>query len=178
MTLPRNVERSSGGRRSAGLLPFRLGAGLEVFLGHLGGPLWARKDAGAWTVIKGEYGPEESAEAAARREWAEETGLPVPRGRWIDLGEVRQSGGKRVVAWAVGADEPSGAPVREDLDGAVSGTFTMQWPPRSGTMRDFPELDRFGWFTAHAARERIVAGQVPLLDRLVGSSPARRPGPP
>jgi len=172
MTLTRNAGSPprGWGRRSAGLLPFRLAGGLQVFLGHMGGPLWTRKDAGAWTIVKGEYLPEEAPADAARREWAEETGLPVPAGPWIDLGEVRQAGGKRVVAWAVGADEAAGAPARAKLDAAVSGTFTMRWPPKSDRLQEFPELDRFAWWGAQAARERIVVGQVPLLDRLVATA--------
>jgi predicted NUDIX family NTP pyrophosphohydrolase len=150
------------GRRSAGVLVFRraagAGGGVEVLLGHMGGPFWARKDAAAWTVVKGEVEPGEPDEAAARREFTEELGLPVPRGRWLPLGEVRQSGGKVVAAWALEAD----------LDPAtmVFGTFTMEWPPRSGTLREFPELDRVAWLRLADAREKIVRGQLPLLDRL------------
>ena len=136
----------------------RAGGGVEVLLGHMGGPFWARKDAAAWTVVKGEVEPGEPDEAAARREFTEELGLPVPRGRWLPLGEVRQSGGKVVAAWALEAD----------LDPAtmVFGTFTMEWPPRSGTLREFPELDRVAWLRLADAREKIGRGQLPLLDRL------------
>jgi predicted NUDIX family NTP pyrophosphohydrolase len=162
-------SRNASTRRSAGLLPYRAGGGLEVFLGHMGGPLWARRQAGAWTLVKGEYDPQEDPLDAARREWAEETGLAVPGGRWVDLGEVRQSGGKRVRAWAVGADRASGADEDLDLAAARSGTFTLQWPPRSGRQQEFPELDRFAWWTPDAAMKQVVSGQVPLLKRLVAA---------
>ncbi|MFE6281407.1 NUDIX domain-containing protein [Streptomyces sp. NPDC057877] len=150
-------------RRSAGLLLFR-GAddGLEVLLGHMGGPFHARRDAGAWTVPKGEYEPDEPAWDAARREFTEELGLPPPDGEAVPLGEVRQSGGKLVTVWAV----------RADLDPAtvVPGTFTMEWPPRSGRTREFPELDRVRWFTLPDARNVIVKAQTAFLDRLAEHS--------
>jgi predicted NUDIX family NTP pyrophosphohydrolase len=147
------------GKRSAGLLLFRRsGAGVEVLLAHMGGPLWARRDAGAWTLPKGEYGPGEPPLAAADREFLEELGLSAPGGERMALGEVRQSGGKTVLAWAV----------EGDLDPAaiVPGTFEMQWPPHSGRLTAFPEVDRVEWFTPRAARDKIVAGQRPFLDRL------------
>jgi predicted NUDIX family NTP pyrophosphohydrolase len=135
------------------------GAALEVLLVHPGGPLWARRDLGAWSVPKGEYaeGDEEPLEAA-RREFAEELGSPLPAGELVDLGEVRQRSGKRVRAWAL----------RGDLDaGQVqSNTFAMEWPPRSGQMREFPEVDRAEWFTLAAARERINPAQAAFVDRL------------
>jgi predicted NUDIX family NTP pyrophosphohydrolase len=149
-------------KRSAGLLVFRRGpAGLEVLLGHMGGPFWARKDLGAWSVPKGEYEPDEQPLAAARREFLEELGLPAPEGELIDLGEVRQSSGKVVTAWAV----------EGDLDPAdvVPGTFEMEWPKGSGQLREFPEIDRVAWLDVEAARAKIVAAQRPFLDRLVGS---------
>jgi predicted NUDIX family NTP pyrophosphohydrolase len=149
-------------KRSAGLLVFRCGpAGLEVLLGHMGGPFWARKDIGAWSVPKGEYEPDEQPLAAARREFLEELGLPAPEGELIDLGEVRQSSGKVVTAWAV----------EGDLDPAdvVPGTFEMEWPKGSGQLREFPEIDRVAWLDVDAARAKIVAAQRPFLDRLVGS---------
>ncbi|MET9393538.1 NUDIX domain-containing protein [Streptomyces sp. NPDC006624] len=151
-------------RRSAGLLLFRPGAeGREVLLGHMGGPFFARRDAGAWTVPKGEYEPGESPWAAARREFEEELGLPPPDGEAIDLGEVRQSGGKVVTAWALEAD----------LDPATiaPGTFRMEWPPRSGRFQEFPELDRVAWFGVGRAREVIVKAQTAFLDRLTEHSP-------
>jgi predicted NUDIX family NTP pyrophosphohydrolase len=152
------------GRRSAGLLLFRhTDGGLEVLLGHMGGPFFARRDAGAWTVPKGEYEPEEeSAWDAARREFQEELGLEPPDGEAVALGEVRQTGGKTVTAWAVEAD----------LDPAAidPGTFRMEWPPRSGQTREFPELDRVEWFGLDRARSVIVKAQAAFLDRLAEHS--------
>ncbi|MEU3439554.1 NUDIX domain-containing protein [Streptomyces griseoincarnatus] len=150
--------------RSAGLLLFRrTGEGVEVLLGHMGGPFFARRDAGAWTVPKGEYDPEEPAWAAARREFQEELGLPPPEGEAVPLGEVRQSGGKVVTAWAVEGDL--------DPSSVVPGTFTMEWPPRSGRTREFPELDRVAWFPLERARELIVSARAAFLDRLTEHSP-------
>ncbi|MFJ8493387.1 NUDIX domain-containing protein [Streptomyces sp. NPDC094038] len=146
-------------KRSAGLLLFRhTGEGLEVLLGHMGGPFFAKKDAGAWTVPKGEYGPDEPAWEAAHREFREELGLAPPEGEAIELGEVRQTNGKIVTAWAVEAD----------LDPATvePGTFVMEWPPRSGRIQEFPELDRVAWLTPDRAREVIVRAQAAFLDRL------------
>jgi len=152
------------GRRSAGLLLFRhTGGGLEVLLGHMGGPFFAKRDAGAWTVPKGEYQPEEeTAWDAARREFQEELGLAPPDGEAVALGEVRQTGGKTVTAWAVEAD----------LDPATisPGTFRMEWPPRSGQTREFPELDRVEWFGLDRARDVIVKAQAAFLDRLAEHS--------
>ncbi|MEU2744805.1 NUDIX domain-containing protein [Streptomyces collinus] len=151
-------------KRSAGLLLFHTtDNGLEVLLGHMGGPFFARRDAGAWTVPKGEYEPDEPAWEAARREFREELGLPPPDGEAIDLGEVRQTGGKIVTAWAV----------RADLDPAaiVPGTFRMEWPPRSGRLQEFPELDRVAWFGIDRARAVIVKAQAAFLDRLAEHSP-------
>ncbi|MFH8371055.1 NUDIX domain-containing protein [Streptomyces sp. NPDC018031] len=150
------------GKHSAGLLVFRHGDGTgpEVLLGHMGGPFWSRKDARAWTIPKGEYQPgEEDPQAAARREFTEELGLPPPPGPLLPLGSVRQSGGKRVTAWAVEGDLDPGA--------VVPGTFTMEWPPRSGRQESFPEVDRVAWWRPGDARERIVAGQRVFLDRLL-----------
>ncbi|MFB7738947.1 NUDIX domain-containing protein [Streptomyces sp. NPDC056112] len=151
------------GRRSAGLLLYRRsGDGLEVLLGHMGGPFFARREAGAWTVPKGEYDPEEPAWEAARREFREELGLPPPDGEAVPLGEVRQTNGKTVTAWAI----------EGDLDPAaiVPGTFTMQWPPRSGRTQEFPELDRVAWLGLDRAREVIVTAQTAFLDRLAEHS--------
>jgi predicted NUDIX family NTP pyrophosphohydrolase len=145
--------------RSAGLLLYRVRDGApEVLLGHMGGPFWARKDERAWSIPKGEYGDDEDPLAAARREFAEETGSPPPDGAALPLGEVRQSGGKRVVAWAL----------EGDLDPATvrSNTFVMEWPPRSGRQQEFPEIDRAAWFDLDAARRKVVKGQVALLDAL------------
>jgi predicted NUDIX family NTP pyrophosphohydrolase len=145
--------------KSAGLLLYRRRKGrIEVLLGHMGGPFWARKDERAWSIPKGEHPDAEDALAAARREFAEETGTRPPDGPTLDLGEVRQSGGKRVTAWAV----------EGDLDPAAvkSNTFLLEWPPRSGRRQEFPEIDRGGWFDLDTARRKIVKGQVALVDRL------------
>ncbi|GAA3124609.1 NUDIX domain-containing protein [Streptomyces echinatus] len=150
-------------KHSAGLLLFRhTGEGLEVLLGHMGGPYFAKKDAGAWTVPKGEYDPEEPAWEAARREFREELGLAPPDGEAVPLGEVVQSNGKIVTAWAVEAE----------LDPAaiVPGTFTMEWPPRSGRTQEFPELDRVAWFGLEGARAVIITAQAAFLDRLAEHS--------
>ncbi|HEV3359127.1 MAG TPA: NUDIX domain-containing protein [Pseudonocardiaceae bacterium] len=146
-------------KRSAGILLYRRSTeGLEVLLGHMGGPFWARKDAAAWSIPKGECEPDEEPLAAARREFQEELGLPVPEGELVELGEVRQSGGKVVTAWALAGD----------LDPAdvVPGTFEMEWPRGSGKLKEFPEIDRAAWFDLATAEEKIVAGQRPLLGRL------------
>ena len=147
-------------RTSAGLLLYRRRAGvLEVLLVHPGGPVWARRDAGAWSIPKGEYGEDEEPLAAARREFAEELGSPAPEdAEATDLGEVRQKSGKRVRAWALAGDLDVGA--------VSSNTFEMEWPPRSGTTRSFPEVDRAQWFTLGEARAKINGSQAELLDRL------------
>ena len=131
---------------------------VEVFLGHMGGPYWARKDAGAWTIPKGEIEPGEEPLAVARREFCEEIGSPVPPGDPIDLGEVRQAGGKSVRAWAVEGDLEASA--------IGSNTFELEWPPKSGRMQSFPEIDRAAWFDLATAAEKIVVGQRTFLDRL------------
>ena len=146
-------------KRSAGILLYRRSAGgVEVLLGHMGGPFWARKDAGAWSIPKGECEPDEEPLAAARREFQEELGLPVPDGELVELGEVRQSGGKVVTAWALAGDLDPAA--------VVPGTFEMEWPRGSGKLKEFAEIDRAEWFGLAAAEEKIVAGQRPLLGRL------------
>ncbi|WP_432193486.1 NUDIX domain-containing protein [Streptomyces sp. bgisy027] len=153
----------SSERRSAGLLLYRrTDAGLEVLLGHMGGPFFAKRDAGAWTVPKGEYEPDEPAWDAARREFQEELGLAPPDGEGLPLGEVRQTGGKIVTVWAIEAD----------LDPAtvVPGTFRMEWPPRSGRTQEFPELDRVEWLDLDRAREVVVKAQAAFLDRLAEHS--------
>ncbi|MER7832879.1 NUDIX domain-containing protein [Streptomyces sp. NPDC095602] len=147
-------------KRSAGLLVFRRTDGrLEVLIAHMGGPYWASRDAGAWTVPKGEYADDETAWAAARREFTEELGLPVPDGEPVPLGEARQAGGKVVTVWAV----------EGDLDPAlvVPGTFTMEWPRGSGVTRAFPEVDRVAWCTPQEAAGLLVAGQRVFVERLV-----------
>ncbi len=151
------------GKRSAGLLLFRhTDRGLEVLLGHMGGPFFARRDAGAWSVPKGEYEPDEPAWDAARREFQEELGIAPPEGEAIELGEVRQANGKVVTAWAIEAD----------LDPAamVPGTFRMEWPPKSGQVQEFPELDRVEWLSVERAREVVVTAQATFLDRLAEHS--------
>ena len=145
-------------KRSAGLLAYRVrGGAIEVLLAHPGGPYWARKDAGAWSLPKGEVDEGEDALAAARREFAEETGVLLD-GRFVPLPSCRLRSGKTVLGWAIEADL--------DVAGLSSNTFSMEWPPRSGTMRSFPEVDRYGWFTLGEAAVKINASQRPLLDAL------------
>ena len=147
-------------KRSAGILLYRRGdATVEVLLGHMGGPLWARRDTAAWSIPKGEYDQDETPEAAARREFQEELGLPVPAGDLRDLGELRQSSGKLVTVWALEADL--------DPDLVVPGTFELEWPKGSGRLQDFPEVDRVAWLGLDEARDKLVKGQRPFLDRLV-----------
>lgn len=147
--------------QSAGLLLYRHAApGVEVLLGHMGGPYFARRDAGAWSIPKGEYDADEEPLAAARREFAEEFGSPPPPDdQWLELGSVRQRNGKLVTAWAVEADF--------DVTTLVSNTFELEWPPRSGRRQSFPEVDRAAWFDVATARTKMVAGQDALLDRLL-----------
>src|SRR3954471_9981718 len=146
-------------RQSAGLLLYRLRDGRsEVFLGHMGGPFWARKDDAAWSVFKGEYADDEDPLLAARREFEEETGSPPPHGAALALGDVRQSSGKRVVAWAIEGDFD---PAR-----LASNTFTVEWPPRSGRQAEFPEIDRADWFDLETARRKLVRAQAAFIDRL------------
>ena len=144
-------------KTSAALLLFRRRDALEVLIAHMGGPFWARKDAGAWSIPKGEYTDEEPLDAAVR-EFAEELGSPPPEGPVIPLGTVRQSGGKTVTTFAVEGDF--------DLAGFRSNTFELEWPRGSGRMREFPEVDRAEWVTVEVAREKLVKGQVPVLDAL------------
>jgi len=144
-------------KTSAGLLLFRRRAtGIEFFLVHPGGPFWAKKDEGAWSIPKGEYDASENPLQAADREFTEETGI-VARGYRVPLGEFRQPGGKRITAWMV----------EFDCDPAVikSNTFTMEWPPRSGRQQEFPEVDRAGWFGPLAATKKLVKGQRPIIER-------------
>ena len=147
-------------KRSAGILLHRSGPeGVEVLLVHPGGPFWAKKDAGVWSIPKGEYEDGEDPFAAAVREFEEETGTALPADDAVELGSIRQKSGKEVTAWGVAGDlDP--ASVR-------SNTFTMQWPPRSGRQAEFPEIDRAEWFGADAAREKLVPAQVELLERLL-----------
>lgn len=145
-------------KRSAGLLMYRRREGIvEVFLVHPGGPFWARKDLGSWSVPKGEYVPDENPLAAARREFEEETGITA-RGDFRELTEIKQKGGKLLKIWAFEGDcDP-----RE----IKSNTFTMEWPPRSNKTQEFPEVDRAAWFSLQEAEEKILEGQKPLLDEL------------
>lgn len=146
-------------KRSAGLLLFRQRDGaLEVLLGHPGGPFWATKDLGAWSIPKGEVHEGEALMAAARREFLEETGITVGHDDLVALTPCRQASGKVVHAWAARGDAD---PVR-----LASNTFTMEWPPRSGQQQTFPELDRIAWFTLPEARARILPRQAALLDEL------------
>lgn len=144
-------------KQSAGILLFRCGrGGAEVLLVHPGGPFWARKDEHAWSMPKGEFGPDEEPFAAARREFAEETGH-VPTGAPIDLG-TRKSAGKIIHAWGIEGDWDPAA--------LRSNSFTMEWPTRSGNMRSFPEVDRADWFDLATARRKITRGQAAFLDAL------------
>jgi len=162
---------SARGRRSAGILAWRRRArrqggahaaadatDVEVFLVHPGGPFWARRDAGAWSIPKGEYADEEPALQAAQREFHEETGQHV-QGPFIELAPLRQPGGKLVVAFAVEAPSLDAAKLRSNL-------FRLEWPPRSGQFREFPEVDRAAWFTLAQAHTRLLAGQRALLREL------------
>lgn len=145
-------------KKSAGLLLYRSGAeGLEVLLVHPGGPFWRAKDDGAWTIPKGEIEEGEDELAAARREFGEETGWR-PAGAAHDLGSVRQAGGKRVRVWAVAGDW--------DPAKLASNSFSVEWPPRSGRLQEFPEADRAAWFSLAAARRKILKSQIAFLDRL------------
>jgi predicted NUDIX family NTP pyrophosphohydrolase len=147
---------------SAGILPWRRGGdgGVEVWLAHMGGPFWARKDDGSWSIVKGEYGADEDALAAARREFAEETGAPAPELEYTLLGEFRQPSRKVITVFAADTSAlPDAVP-----DVVVSNTFELEWPPRSGRRQEFPEIDDARWFALAEARVKILAGQRPILD--------------
>lgn len=137
---------------------------LQVLLAHPGGPFWARKDAGAWSIPKGEYGPDEDALTAAKREFLEELGI-VPEGECRPLGEVKQKSGKIVTAFALAGDLDVGA-IRP-------GTFEMEWPLKSGRRQSFPEVDRAAWFGIDEARRKILPAQAELIDRLLALVPAK-----
>ena len=153
-------------RKSAGILLYRFTDGvLEVLIGHMGGPFWARRDAGAWSIPKGESLPGEELLDVARREFAEEMGSPAPAGQLLPLGELRTSSSKLVTIWAL----------EGDLDAAAtrSNTFQVEWPPRSGRVQEYPEIDRSAWLPVEQAREKLVRGQAPFLDRLLDALAAR-----
>ncbi len=152
--------------KSAGLLLFReTPEGVEVLLVHPGGPYWAKKDDGAWSIPKGEFRDDEEPLAAARREFEEEMGRPVD-GDFLPLEPLKQPSGKRVLAWAVDADF--------DPSALQSNTFSMEWPPKSGRQQQFPEVDRAAWFDIHAAKQKILKGQAPFLDQLIARLKDRR----
>jgi predicted NUDIX family NTP pyrophosphohydrolase len=145
---------------SAGLLLYRITDGsVEVLIGHPGGPFWAKKDQGAWSIPKGEYTEDDDPWAAARREFEEELGKPPPDGPRIDFPPLKQPSGKIITAFAVRGDL--------DLEGTVSNTFALEWPKGSGNVREYPEIDRVDWFCVAAARSKLLKGQRPLLDRLM-----------
>lgn len=144
--------------RSAGLLMFRRArGGAEVLLAHPGGPFWARRDEAAWTLPKGEIAPGEDPLAAAQREFLEETGFASTPPFW-PLGELRQKSGKRISAWAFEGDA--------DPALLVSNRFELEWPPRSGRLQSFPEVDRVAWFSCEEAKRKLIAGQAPFIDVL------------
>jgi predicted NUDIX family NTP pyrophosphohydrolase len=146
-------------KKSAGLLVYRVQpGGVEVFLAHPGGPIWAKKDAGSWTIPKGEFEEGEDAWDAARREFREEIGVEPPQAEGVPLVPVTLKSGKKVYAWAVEGDL--------DSEPRSSNTFTMEWPPQSGRRQEFPEVDRADWFGLEEARRRIHPAQAPLLDEL------------
>jgi predicted NUDIX family NTP pyrophosphohydrolase len=146
-------------RTSAGILLWRRAeGGTEVLIGHMGGPFWAKKDAGAWSIPKGEYGPGEDPFAVALREFEEELGTPVPAVDFLPLGELRTTSSKVLTVWAAAGDL--------DASATVSNTFELEWPPRSGRVQQFPEIDRAAWFSVAQARTKLVKGQVGFLDRL------------
>ena len=146
-------------KQSAGLLLYKTtNKGLEVLLVHPGGPFWAKKDKGSWSIPKGEFAEDEKPLVAARREFAEELGVAAPEGDLLELGTAKQSSGKVVHAWAIKTDL--------DIRTIRSNMFDMEWPPKSGKMEQFPEVDRADWFLLDAALQKVVKGQVPLLERL------------
>nr|WP_314141561.1 NUDIX domain-containing protein [uncultured Rhodococcus sp.] len=151
---------------SAGILLYRVGAdGPDVLIAHPGGPFWARKDDGAWSIVKGLIADGEDPWATAQREFREEVGVDVPAGEPVDLGTVTQRGGKIVTAFGVEADL--------DVSNAVSNTFEIEWPPKSGLMKSFPEVDRIEWFPLAHARTKLLASQHPFLDALEAVVEAR-----
>ena len=157
MTTPRRRAK-----RSAGILLYRRSPnGIEVFLVHPGGPFWAKRDLGAWTIPKGEIDAGEDLLEAAKREFYEETGARID-GTFVELAPAQQPSGKVIHAWAVEGDVDAAA--------ITSNLFSMEWPPKSGMTREFPEIDRGGWFTLAEARDKLLPGQLPLLDQLKETS--------
>lgn len=147
-------------QRSAGILLYRRTPALEVWIAHMGGPFWVRKDAAAWSIPKGLYEPGEDPLTAALREFAEEIGAPAPAVAYDPLGEFRYSSGKLLTVFAAETDFA--------IDVLASNTFPLEWPPRSGRMRDFPEVDDARWFSVEVARQKLVKGQLPILDAVAG----------
>ncbi len=149
--------------KSAGLLLYRISPEgvVEVLIAHPGGPFWARRDDAAWSVPKGEYLAGEDAQVAAYREFEEEVGLAAPGGAAVFLGERRQPGGKLVSVWRLEGDL--------DVTGASSNMFELEWPKGSGTVQEFPEVDRVEWVPVDRARRKLLKGQVPFLDALLGA---------
>ena len=155
---------------SAGLLPYRVRGGVvEVLIGHPGGPFWAKKDDGAWSILKGEYADGEDPWESAQREFSEETGLAPPAGPRIDFDPVRQPSGKVLTAFAVRGDIEA-----TDIAGARSNTFEIEWPKGSGRIREFPEVDRVQWFSVAQARAKLLTGHRVILDRLMATLPGLR----
>jgi predicted NUDIX family NTP pyrophosphohydrolase len=155
------VDDTVAMRRSAALVAYRhaVEGGVEVLIGHMGGPFWAKKDEGAWSVPKGAFEDGEEALDAARREFTEEIGLPPPEGRVVELGDYPQPSNKLITAFGVEGDV--------DLAGFSSNLFELQWPPRSGRMQQFPEFDRAAWTPVDVAVQKVVKGQVAILEHLV-----------
>jgi len=158
-------------KQSAGILVYRRkGAAIEVLIVHPGGPFWAKKDKGAWSVPKGEFEEGEEGQVAAKREFREELGHPVPEGEYVELGTVKNKSGKVIHAWAVEGDL--------DVSIVKSNTFQMEWPPKSGQQQDFQEVDKAGWFSPEKAMEKLNQAQVPLVERLteeLGIKPDPKP---
>lgn len=149
-------------KRSAGILLYRRRGGqVEVLLVHPGGPFWAKKDLGVWSIPKGEYEQGDDPLQTALRELEEETGHRLGATDLLELGAIRQRSGKVLTAWAAAGDL--------DPDAITSNTFTIEWPPRSGTQREFPEVDRAGWFDVPTARDKVLAAQAELIDRLLSA---------
>jgi predicted NUDIX family NTP pyrophosphohydrolase len=144
--------------KSAGILLYRRSGGLEIFLVHPGGPYWKNKEAGAWTIPKGEFTDEEDPLSAAKREFLEETGSPPPEGNYIELTPIKQKAGKLIYAWAAEGDI--------DAANITSNTYRQEWPYKSGKWQSFPEVDKAAWFSVDEAKERINTAQAALIEEL------------